>query len=79
MDTLLYLVGFGLLFFFIFGSETLISIYREKQQMRHIENIIANLPENDRVQFAKEYLDERAAQLKKTENPFYDFESEYEK
>lgn len=76
MDTLLYLVGFGLLFFFIFGSETLVSIYREKQQMRHIENVIASLPEEERVQFIKTYLRGRVLQLKKTENPYQDLENE---
>ena len=40
MDTLLYLIGFGILFFFLFGSDTVLSIYREKQRMQHIEEII---------------------------------------
>ncbi|MDE3273604.1 hypothetical protein [Pseudoalteromonas sp. G4] len=76
MDTLLYLVGFGLLFFFLFGSETLISIYREKQQMRHIENIIASLPEEERVKFSSKYLKLRVEQLYKTENPYSDLANE---
>ncbi|WP_372769659.1 hypothetical protein [Pseudoalteromonas sp.] len=76
MDTLLYLVGFGLLFFFLFGSETLISIYREKQQMRHIENVIASLPEEERVKFSTKYLKQRVEQLYKTENPYSDLANE---
>lgn len=76
MDTLLYLVGFGLLFFFLFGSETLVSTYREKQQMRHIENIIASLPEEERVKFSTKYLKQRVKQLYKTENPYSDLANE---
>ncbi|KPV93828.1 hypothetical protein AN214_04124 [Pseudoalteromonas sp. P1-9] len=76
MDTLLYLVGFGLLLFFLFGSETLVSIYREKQQMRHIENIIASLPEEERVKFSTKYLKQRVEQLYKTENPYSDLANE---
>lgn len=76
MDTLLYFVGFGLLFFFLFGSETLISIYREKQQMRHIENVIASLPEEERVKFSTKYLKQRVEQLYKAENPYRDLVNE---
>ncbi len=65
-------MGIGLLFFFLFGSETLISIYREKQQMRHIENVIASLPEEERVNFSTKYLKQCVKQLYKTENPYSD-------
>ena len=78
MDTLLMLVGLAIFFTFIFGGEKLLALYRVKQQMRHIENVIATLPEDERVKFAKNYLKDRVSQLKQTENPYLDADTETE-
>tara|TARA_Y100001960_G_C14072426_1_gene539716 strand:+ start:312 stop:545 length:234 start_codon:yes stop_codon:yes gene_type:complete len=76
MESFLWFIGAALFFIFVFGGETLISLYRERQQMQHIEKVIATLPEQERIAFAKTYLRDRVSQLKKTENPYQDMANE---
>ena len=59
------IMGPLLILFLLISGDKVISYYQEKQQISHIEKLVATLPAEERTQFVKKYLETKAPKLEK--------------
>jgi DNA-directed RNA polymerase specialized sigma24 family protein len=64
MDTssLLFFAGLGIFFFLMSSGSELPAVISEYLRQKHIEQVIAQLPESERAAFVRRHLDELQAQ-----------------
>jgi hypothetical protein len=53
-------IGLAIFLVLIFGGGSILSAFREYSRQRHIERVIAQLPEAERGDFVKSYLKDPA-------------------
>ena len=58
-------IGLAIFLVLIFGGSSLLSAIREYNRQKHIEKIVAQLPEAERGAFVRSYLENPAAINKK--------------